>query len=170
MGTPTNVYAGKATVGIDFSPDVATPANNVYADLGFTVDGFDIEFEPEVNGILVDQIEVPALAVLAMVGVRFTIKMAETTQNVLLAAIAGSQAVSTTGIRLGDPAGDILDTFAMQLIGPGPNSTVRTTTIYKCTAAAEAKQKFIRDGLAFVETQFAAISDGTNPLIRITDV
>ena len=169
MGTPTNVYAGKATVGIDFSPDVATPGNNAYVDLGFTIDGFDIEFEPDVVPILVDQIEVPADAVLASVGVKFTLKLAESTQTTLLTALAGSQAVSTTGIRIGDPTGDVLDSFAMQLVGPGPNSQTRTITIYKCTASGEAKQAFIRDGIAYIEAGFAAISDGTNPLLRLVD-
>lgn len=169
MGTPTNVYAGKATIGVDFSPDVATPANNAYTDLGFTIEGFDIEFEPDVVPILVDQIEVPADAVLSSVGVKFTLKMAESTQNVLLAALAGAQAVSTTGVRIGDPAGDSLPSFAMQLVGPGPASQTRTVTIYKCTASGEAKQKFIRDGIAYIESTFAAISDGTNPLLRLVD-
>lgn len=168
MGTPVNLISGSVTVGIDTTPDAATPANNSYTDAGFTMEGLEIDFGSEVVLHHVDQVEVPVKASLVKNGLVCKINLAEYTVVNLTNAIPGASSDGST-VKFGKPAGDSLVDMAIQFVGTGPNSTTRTVTIYNCNAIGQVDQKFEKGGVTMIPVELSAINDGTNPLIRIAD-
>lgn len=164
-----NVIAGPVlSIGYDLSPNT-DPTMNTYVDLGFTQEGLSVEFEAETEDVYVDQLAVCVKRLLVTLKLKFTVNLADMTTTHMSVGIPGSS-LNAGVLEFGQPDGsDTLQLMALEFTAEGPSGGVRTVVVPLCTTTGKVGVPFKRDGIQIMPTEFAALTDGTNPLVTVTD-
>jgi hypothetical protein len=147
--TIANVIAGRALVGFDKSPDLTTPGNNVYVDVGYTESPTKFEYKSEQNEVIPEQETFPIKSILATEELLLKFVMHESSLANLHLGYGGAD-ISGAVITLGPFGGSTLKEIALRMTGPATGGLTRTVIIPRATIIgttaveiAKAKEQMI---------------------------
>lgn len=155
MGDITNVKMGVCSVTFDDT------------DLGHTIGGVTVAYEPEYHDIMVDKHgNTVAEKVLIGENLQATVPLAEhTVANLLEAIPAGTSGGTDARVEIGKDAGERMKQYAAQLVlHPEANTASdlsEDVVIHKALIVEPIEFEFSNEGEKIVEVVFQAIIDDT---------
>ena len=175
-----NVIAGAGALYLAPSgtaaPSLATmPTDSSWTAAGFvgsgyTDDGVQFTYTPQVKDIEVDEEMSPVQILLIGEKLEISLKFAEVTLNNLLRAIAGSSLVEGSGIStlyLGTPLQSAVQQYVLGFMGPAPGlepnaiNTGRVILVHRVVAIAAVTEHYQRKDKRVFNVKFQAIADST---------
>jgi hypothetical protein len=175
-----NVIAGSGALylapsGTALPTLVTMPTDSTWTAAGFvgsgyTDDGVQIVYTPQVKDITVDEEMSPVQILLIGEKLEVSVAFAEVTLNNLLRAIAGSSLVEGSGIStlyLGSPLQANVQQYVAGFMGPAPGLeasagvTGRVMAIYRLVATAAITQHWQRKDKLVFKAKFTALANST---------
>ena len=175
-----NVIAGSGALylapsGTALPSLVTMPTDSTWTAAGFigsgyTDDGVQIVYTPQVKDIAVDEEMSPVQILLIGEKLEINLKFAEVTLNNLLRAIAGASLVEGSGtstLYLGTPLQANVQTYVAGFMGPAPGNeanagvTGRVFVAYKVMATAAVTQHWQRKDKLSYNVKFMAIANSS---------
>jgi hypothetical protein len=175
-----NVIAGAGALYLAPSgtplPSLATmPTDSTWTAAGFvgsgyTDDGVQFVYTPQVKDIEVDEELSPVQVLLVGEKLEISLKFAEVTLNNLLRSIAGSSLVEASGITtlyLGSPQQSNVQHWVLGFMGPAPGNepgalnTGRVIAVYRVVAVAAVTEHYQRKDKRVFNVKFQALADST---------
>lgn len=158
MGTAANIIIGAAEVTVNGT------------NVGFTMGGSEVRYEPEFVEIMADQ----AVGVvrkgrsLERMYVKTTLLEVSLSQ-LRIAFMFPAANLSGSTLTLGYNGSCWMDDVAITLVGPGPSCGTRTFTFPKCNSMGNKTYSMKRDEAVQFETEFEILKDTNGHFGSISD-
>lgn len=170
MGTRANVLVGAAEITI--KPDFSGEEGGLAGDVtGFyTVDGVTMTVRSDVADIKVEENIGTIKRVLTDQDVTVALTFAEGELENLVAAIPGSY-ISGTTVTLGggDPTGEVLQRFELELVGKNPAGFNRTITLNEVNPTGEVGIPYKKGEASVIPVTFSALVNDSKVFGTIVD-
>jgi len=153
MGTLGNVLVGNATVSIKY------PIGGTYTEVGYTVDGVQLEANAETTDIMVEEETFAIERPISKEELTVTLNMAEGSLFNIDKAIAGSILAGST-ITVG---GGSQKEMSIKIVGTSPSGTARTIEIPLATATGSVATPYKKDEIQVYPATFKALKGASDP-------
>jgi len=157
--TKTNVMVGVATLSFKW------PIGGSYVEVGYTVDGVDMEYSADTADVEVEEETFPIQRVITKEGIVIKCNMAESSLVNIDKAMAGSKLFGNT-LSVGD--GQIKE-MSIRIVGKNPAGFNRTLEVPLATATGSVGMSYRKGTKTVVPVSFAALKSSSAPAYSIVD-
>jgi len=161
---------GTAVISQSTMPTDATLQAGGFVPSGYTDDGVQFVYTPQMKDITVDEELSPVDVRLIGEKLEISLKMAEATLNNLVLSIAGSTLVTSGGVStltIGSPANPDQGEVLLFFMGPAPGTetnaatTGRSIQVWRAKASAAVTYHAQRKDKVIYNVKFTALADST---------
>lgn len=165
-GTVVNVVVGLAGVRVGTANTHPTTSG----DVGYTEDGCQIEYTPEVQDIMVAEENNPILNILISEEIKFTLAFAESTiANMGYAMMGGDSTTVTKQITFGANSAKF-QAIVIEGEAPGGNSGIRQILAQKVGAIGTVTQAYKKGEKVLTPVEYKAFTPTLGPTVQIADM
>lgn len=159
-----NILVGVGTIELSGELDANLNPATPLADMGFTVDGVEITFEPDIVDIVVDQFGDAARLIENSVKVMVKTTLAEATLANLAIAWGRPDAAYTAGtnggiLELGVNATGRPTERRLRFTGTSPEGFDRTYTCWRAVSVASSSHSYKRNEATLFPVEFRILPD-----------